>query len=114
MLVLLTSPLPFATRSLCSSLQVSGEKDGAGNLRATSTSLLGDGVEVLDVAGVVGGDEGVTSALSLTLMADDVMLAKRCWNDPGGGSGSERGPRVRFIARPPGDERPSEVKVEGE
>lgn len=80
-----------------------------------SASLLGDGVVFLlpDSPDFNGGDEDVTSD-SRAFRADEVMLARRCWKDPGGGRGSERGISARFACRLPGPGSPRDEKVVGE
>ena len=42
-----------------------------------------------------GSGDGRSTKVSRALAADDVMLASRCWKDPGGGTGMERGVRFR-------------------
>lgn len=119
MLVLRMSPLTtgssIARRS--SSWLESGDVGVAEDLRpATSGSWTGEGVVVLEhmVTGVEGGDKDVTSTFCLALRADDVMLARRCWNDPGGGRDNERGFNVRMAAMPPGVDSPMEENAAGE
>lgn len=114
MLELLTSPEAEVNKPLSSSSwHRSGESCAADGLRMPSISLLGDGVVVIedDVTGVVGGESDVTSAVSLAFSADEVMLARRCWKDPGGARGSDMGATPRIAVRPVGGDIPSDEKA---
>lgn len=118
-----------ATTSTSGDTDVGGLRIGSPGRLGGNSTLLGDGEDVLelDVTGVDGGEDAtilllmllsapVTVVCSRAFRADDVILARRCWKEPGGGSGRDRGPRalIALTFRPPGDVRPSELKAAAE